>query len=44
MLYEFLNLTHIKGYITGETWSDFSGSYEGFISHEIKSLYQYKSQ
>ena len=44
MLYKSLNLTHIKWHNTGEALSDFFGSYEGFISHEIKSLYQHKSQ
>ena len=44
MLYKFLNLTQIKWNITGEDWSNFPESYEAFISHEIKSLHQHKSQ
>ena len=39
MLYKFLNFTHIKWHITGEAWTNFLGSYEDFISHDVKSLH-----
>ena len=42
--YMFLNLTRMKLHITGEAWSNFSRSYEGFISNKIKPLHQHKSQ
>ena len=29
--------------ITGVAWSNFSGSYEGFVGHEIMSLHRHKS-
>ena len=38
----YLNLTHIKRRITGVALSNSLGSYEGFVSHEFKSLHRVK--